>query len=98
MWDLAALEQTIEVPDDLLRPADRERRDEEHAAVASDVTHRVREHLDGLRRRLVLAATVRRLDQQEVGVGDGRGIANDRRPGPAEIAGEDDGCALRPGP
>ena len=52
------------------------------------------EDADRLVLRLVLAAAVRRLDEDVVGVGHDRRVAQDRRAGPAEVAGEDD-AALR---
>ena len=88
--DLAALDQPIELPDDLLGPADRERRDEEDAAGVGDHPDGLGEDADRLGLRLVLAAAVGRFDEDVVGVGQRRRVAQDRRAGPSEVAGEDD--------
>ena len=88
--DLALLEEPIELPDDLLGPPDGERRDEEHAVALGDEADGLAEDADRLLLRLVLAAAVGRLDEDVVGVGHDRRVAEDRRVGPAEVAGEDD--------
>ena len=61
--DLAVLEQPVEGVDDLLRPPDRERRDEQDAARIGDEVHGFGEDPDRLVLGLVLAAAVGRLDR-----------------------------------
>ena len=64
-----------------------------------DLVHDVGERVEGLPGRLVLPAAVGGLAQDDVGLGDGRRVADDRRPGPAEVAGEhDDRVAPAAGP
>ena len=84
--DLAALDHPVELPDDLLGAADRERRDEEHPVRVGDEPHGLGEDPDGLVLGLVLAAAVGRFDEDVVGVGLDRRVADDRRAGPAEVA------------
>ena len=88
--DLAALDQPIELPDDLLRPPDRERWDEEDAVGLGDHPDRLGEDADRLGLRLVFAAAVGRFDEDVIGVGQRRRVAQDRRAGPSEVAREDD--------
>ena len=83
-------EQPVQLPHDVLRPADRERRDEQDALLAHDVVDDLGEHVDRDLGRLVLPAAVRGLADHEVRLGDRRGVAEDRRPGPPEVAGEHD--------
>ena len=94
--DLAALDQPIELPDDLLGPADRERRNEQDAVGVGDHPDGLGEDADRLGLRLVLAAAVGRLDEDVVGVGHRRRIAQDRRARPSEVAGADDDPLLAP--
>jgi hypothetical protein len=75
--DLAALEHPVELPDDLLRPADRERR-HESTPLWSATRRTFREDPVRLVLGLVLAASVRRLDEHVVGLGLDRRIADDR--------------------
>ena len=63
--------QPVELPDDLLRPADRERRDEQHAVGVGDHPDGLGEDPDRLVLGLVLAAAVGRLDEDVVGGGHG---------------------------
>ena len=92
--DLAALDEPVELPDDLLGAADRERRHEQHAIGLGDEMDGLDEDPDRLVLGLVFAATVRRLDEDVVrGRHDGR-VAQDRCPGPAEVARADDDALL----
>ena len=89
--DLAALDEPVELPDDLLRPADRERRDEQHARRRRRPSGRSRPgsgsprpaaRARGRRRSTRRGRSRRRsgsLGSRMIGV-----------PGPAEVAGEDD--------
>ena len=95
--DRALLDEPVELPHDLLRPPDRERRDQQHAVRLVDQAHGLGEDAHGLVRRLVLATAVRGLDEDVVGGVEDRRVADDRRPGPAEVAGHDD-HPLRPVP
>ena len=88
--DAARVQQPAQLPHDLLGPPDRERGDEQDALPPHRVVHDVGERVDRLARRLVLAAAVGGLAQDEVALGDGRRVADDRRAGPAEVAREHD--------
>ena len=77
--DLAALDQPIELPDDLLGATDREGRDEQDAAGIGDHPDRLGQDPDRLVFGLVLAAAVGRFDEHVVGVGHRRRVAQDRR-------------------
>ena len=88
--DQALLDEPVELPDDLLGPTDRERRHEQDALGLVHELDGLGEDPDRFVLRLVFAATVRRLDEDVVRGGhDGR-VAEDRRAGPAEVAGADD--------
>ena len=88
--DLAALDQPIELPDDLLGAADRKRRDEQDAAGIGDHLDRLGQDPDGLGFGIVLAAAVGRFDEHVVRLGHRRRVAQDRGARPAEVAREDD--------
>ena len=102
--DLAALDEPVQLPDDLLRAPDRERRHEQHAPGVVDDPHGLGEEADGLALGLVFAAAVRRLDEDVVRGVERRRVAQDRGPGAAEVAGADDDallparCVLHPQP
>ena len=88
--DLAALDEAVQLPDDLLRPADGERRDEQDAVRVGDHPDRLGQDPDRLGLRLVHAPAVGRLDEDVVGVVHRRRVAQDRRARPAEVARADD--------
>ena len=77
--DLAAIDEPVELPHDLLRPADRERRHEQHAIRLGDEADRLGQDPDGLFVRFVFAATVRGLDENVVRGGEIGRVADDRR-------------------
>ena len=92
--DLAALDEPVELPDDLLGPPDGERRHEQHALGLGDQPDRL-----GQERMASSSARVRgrrrstrraRSPRRSAAVGSRRiGV-----PGPAQVAGEDDGPLL----
>ena len=84
--DPALVEQPAQRPHDLLGAPDRERRDQQRALPADGVVDDLGQRRRGLLRRFVLAAAVRGLAEDDVALGHGRGVADDRRPRPAEIA------------
>ena len=85
-----ALHEPVELPDDLLGPPDRERRDEQHALPAHRVVDDLGQRLDRRVGRFVLPAAVGGLADDEVGVVDWRWVADDRRTGASEVAREDE--------
>ena len=89
--DPAGIEEVLEGPDDLLRSANRERGDQEHAALGDDVLDGLRELIERFLFRLVRAAAVGRLDEYVVGGLDDCWVAQDRGVGAAEVSGEDQG-------
>src|SRR6266550_6044957 len=88
--DFAAVDQSVELPDDLLRPTDRKRRDEQHALRLRDHSDRLGEDPDRLVAGFVLPSPIGRLDEDVIGVGQDGRVADDRGAGPTEVAGEDD--------
>ncbi len=81
---------SAEVVEDFLRAPDREGRDHHVAAPAGErVVERERELVQRLHQALVVAVAVGGLDQQHVGLRDRRRILDDRPPGLAQVAGED---------
>ncbi len=88
--DAPGRHEAVELPDDLLRPPDRERRDEEDAAGLVDEADGLRQDADRLALGLVLAPAVRRLHDDVVRVGEHRRVAEDRRASPTEVAREHD--------
>ena len=71
--DLAALDEPVQLPDDLLRPPDGERRDQQHALRLVDHPDRLGEDADRLVGGLVFAAAVGGLDEHVVRAGLGVG-------------------------
>ena len=97
--DPAGVEEAAQRPHDLLGATDGERRDEQRALSRGDLVHDRGQRVEGLPGRLVLPAAVGGLAQDDVALGDGRRVADDRGPGPAEVAGEhDDRVAPAAGP
>ncbi len=91
MGDRPGRHEPVELPHDLLRPADREGGDEEDAAPGRRRVHRLGEEAGRFIRLLVLAPAVGRLHHDDVRAAhDLLRVAQDRRPGPAEVPGEDD--------
>ena len=60
------IDEPVELPHDLLRPADREGRHEQHAIRLGDEADCLGQDPDGLFVRFVFAATVRGLDENVV--------------------------------
>ncbi len=88
--DPPGVDQAMELPDDILGPPDREGRHEQNTVVLGDQIDGIGEQLVRLGLRFVLATAIRRLDQDVVGIGHDRRVAQDRRAGLAEVAGEDE--------
>ena len=89
-------EQPVQLVDDLLRPADRERRHEQHPLGVTRQLQRFAQEADGLLLRLVRLAAIRRFDEQPIRSRDRGGVADDRRAGTADVAAEDDDPLLVP--
>ena len=85
----------LEGPDDLLRPADCERRDQEHALLGDHIVDGLGELIERLIFGLVGAAAVGRLDQDIVGLREDGRVAQDRGGRAAQVAGEDEGPGRR---
>jgi len=82
----------FQFPDDLLRAADGEGRDEEDAVVVGHDPNRLGQQADRLRLRFVLPAAIGGLDEDVVRRAHRRGVPQDRRAGRAQVAGEDEGA------
>ena len=80
----------------LLAAADRERRDQHTAAVAPGIVENPAQLADGFRAVAMQAVAVGRLHQHQIGLGDLRRIAQDRRAIGAEIAGKHQLPAIAP--
>ena len=90
--DAARLLQIAQVIQNLLRPADGERRDEHHPALAVGGVHRVGERVHG-RHVAVGAVPVGALHHQRGGAGHALGVPEDGGVVAAQVAGEDDALA-----
>jgi hypothetical protein len=95
VWHGARGEEPVELVDDLLGAADRERGHEQHPLRSVRRRHRLAEQPDRFLLGLVGPAAVGRLDEEVVAVAHGRRIADDRRVRPPDVAAEHDGPVSR---